>query len=114
VVDALEAVDDGAALDGEPDDEWIGLIADYALDADPAAPASEARLREEGARVALRLREENLKRDHAGIVAMVESAQQDGDAENVKRYNLELRELASKRLSVQKALRLRGGHAPIE
>lgn len=104
----------GAALDGEPDDEWIALIADYALAADTASPMSETRLREEGAGVALRLREENLKRDHAGTVAMIESAQEDGDLDKVKRYNLELRELASKRLSVQKALRLRGGHAPIE
>jgi DNA primase len=104
----------GGAVDGDPDDEWIALIADYALDADPAAPASETRLREEGVGVALRLREENLKRDHAGVVSMIEAAQQDGDLEALKRYNPELRELAAKRLRVQKALRLRGGHAPGE
>ncbi|HQZ99410.1 MAG TPA: DNA primase [Thermoflexales bacterium] len=104
----------GGLGDGAPDDEWIALIADYALDADPAAPASETRLREEGVGVALRLREENLKRDHAGAVSMIEAAQQDGDADMMKRYNFELRELAAKRLRVQKALRLRGGHAPGE
>lgn len=102
----------GAGLDGDPDDEWIALIADYALETDAAAPASETRLREEGVSVSLRLREENIKRDHAGVVSMIESAQQDGDVEKSKRYNLELRDLAAKRLRVQKALRLRGGHAP--
>lgn len=97
-----------SAKDG--DDDWLALIAEYDVDADNrGAPADEARLREEGIRVALRLREDNLRRENDATVLMTQAAQEDGNPDQAKRYNLKLRDLAAKRLRAQKALRLRSG-----
>lgn len=99
-----------AAAPKEGDDDWLSLIGEYDIEADGGgAPVDEARLREEGIRVALRLREENLRREHDATMSMTQAAQEDHDPDQAKRYNLKLRDLAAKRLRAQKALRLRSG-----
>jgi hypothetical protein len=85
-------------------------------------------MREEAIRTVLRLREENLRRDHEALCFMIEESQnttlqtdqtnqsdekdvsspEDGlNATKMGLYNLELQQIATQRFRAQKALRLR-------
>lgn len=98
------------AATGQPqtdyDDDWLSLIADYTWN--DSAADDETWLREEAVRTALRLRMENLQRERAGLVFMVDDARRSGDTARVAQYNLRLMDVLAKHLRAQKALRLRG------
>ncbi|MCS7062143.1 MAG: DNA primase [Anaerolineae bacterium] len=93
---------------GEYDDEWLSLIADYAWSENAADNDDEAVMREEAIRTALRLRMENLDRERSALAFMIDDARQAADAEKVSQYNLRLVDVLAKHLRAQKALRLRG------
>lgn len=86
----------------EADDDWLELIADESL-----AAEDEVFMREEAVRTSLRLREDNLRRERAGIAMMIEDAQLRNDRSVASSYNQKLQDVNSKYLRVQKALRLR-------
>ncbi|MCL5998313.1 MAG: DNA primase [Chloroflexi bacterium] len=86
----------------EADDDWLELIADEQITSD-----DETYLREETVRTALRLREENLRRDCSALALMTDDAQARSDQPLASQYNLKLQEVNKQLLRVQKALRLR-------
>jgi DNA primase len=86
----------------EADDDWLELIADEPLTSD-----DETYMREEAVRTALRLREENLRRDRSALALMTDEAQARRDPVSASQYNRKLQDVNNKLLRVQKALRLR-------
>ena len=126
----------------EASDDWLTIVADYAAPGDyslggAAQSAAHERfrdlsrtvysdelfLREEAIRTALRLREENLRRDHEALCFMIEETQsvqatqadenavsnnaEDVGTTSLGSYNLKLQQIATQRFRAQKALRLR-------
>jgi DNA primase len=113
----------------EASDDWLTIVADYSAQGDYSPGDSSADnapdelfLREEVIRTVLRLREENLRRDHEALCFMIEESQNttpqpdenavsgtgDGfSATNMGLYNLKLQQIATQRFRAQKALRLR-------
>ena len=91
----------------EADDDWLELIADDQLANEGIGTDDELFLREETVRTALRLREENLRRDCSATAMMIEDAQSRNDRTLASQYNLQLQNVNIKLLRVQKALRLR-------
>jgi DNA primase len=91
----------------EADDDWLELIADVQIAGDVAGSDDELLWREEAVRTALRLREDNLKRDRSALAMMTDEAQVSGDRPQASQYNLQLQEVNTRLLRVQKALRLR-------
>ncbi|MCL4507287.1 MAG: DNA primase [Chloroflexi bacterium] len=93
----------------EADDDWLELIADVQLTID--APGSgvdeETVLREETVLTALRLREQNLRRDGQATALMIDDAQTRNDRPATSQYNHQLLDVNAKLLRAQKALRLR-------
>ena len=92
----------------EADDDWLELIADVQLASDSASGVDEETfLREEAVRTALRLREQNLRRDRQAAALMIDDAQARDDREATSQYNRQLLDVNAKLLRAQKALRLR-------
>ncbi|HEY3289985.1 MAG TPA: DNA primase [Anaerolineae bacterium] len=92
----------------EADDDWLELIAEAQLADDAAIDIDdETFLREQAVRTALRLREQNLRRDRSAVAMMTDEAQVDNDRQLASQYNLQLQGVNTKLLRVQKALRLR-------
>jgi DNA primase len=92
----------------EADDDWLELIADVQLDEDASDNIDhETFLRELAVRTALRLREQNLRRDRAALAMMTDEAQSNNDRQQASQYNLQLQSVNTRLLRVQKALRLR-------
>jgi DNA primase len=118
-------------------DDWLTIVADYksagdySLSTSPGDAPDELFLREEVIRTVLRLREENLRRDHEALCFMIEESQtnvhpthpthqtdptdenavsntEDGvSATTLGLYNLKLQQISTQRFRAQKALRLR-------
>lgn len=121
--------------DADARDDWLTIVADYSAqgdyspgDASANSAPDELFMREEAIRTVLRLREENLRRDHEALCFMIEESQnttlqtdqtnqsdengvsspEDGlNATKMGLYNLELQQIATQRFRAQKALRLR-------
>ena len=92
----------------EADDDWLELIADVQLASDSASGVDEETfLREEAVRTALRLREQNLRRNRQAAALMIDDAQARDDREATSQYNRQLLDVNAKLLRAQKALRLR-------
>ena len=92
----------------EADDDWLELIADVQLADDASVNINdETFLREQAVRTALRLREQNLRRDRAAVAMMTDEAQANNDRPLASQYNLQLQGVNTRLLRVQKALRLR-------
>lgn len=92
----------------EADDDWLELIAEAQLADDASIDIDdETFLREQAVRTALRLREQNLRRDRSAVAMMTDEAQADNDRQLASQYNLQLQGVNTKLLRVQKALRLR-------
>jgi len=90
------------------DDDWLELIADVQLADDASINIDdETFLREQAVRTALRLREQNLRRDRAAVAMMTDEAQLNNDRPLASQYNLQLQGVNTRLLRVQKALRLR-------
>jgi DNA primase len=91
----------------EADDDWLELIADVQIVNESVERDEDVFLRETAVRTALRLREENLRRDGAALALMTDDAQARHDQPAASAYNLKLQDVNIKLLRVQKALRLR-------
>ncbi len=89
------------------DDDWLEMIADVQLISDEPGKDDEAIMREEAVHTALRLREENLRRDRNAVAMMIDDAQNAKDKAPAAQYNRMLQELNIRLLRAQKALRLR-------
>ncbi len=123
--------------DADERDDWLTIVADYGAQGDYSLSSAsdkvsgvttdELFLREEAIRTVLRLREENLRRDHEALCFMIEESQasvmqtaamqtdenavsnsDDGfSATALGLYNLKLQQISTQRFRAQKALRLR-------
>ncbi|HQV28303.1 MAG TPA: DNA primase [Thermoflexales bacterium] len=88
-------------------DEWLSIIAEVPpLEIDPKEDV-ETRQREEIIRMALRLREDNLRREQTALKYLIDEAQEAGDALVLARHSTRLADLTLRHFRAQKALRLR-------
>ncbi len=93
--------------DSDEADEWLGIIADVpALAIDPNEDM-ETRQREEIIRIAIRLREDNLRREQTGLKFMIDEAKTSGETAVMNRHMARLADISLRHLRAQKALRLR-------